>query len=144
MGMHTQARAGRALTRALTLLTVFALSMPLFWMIDIMQAQRSAHAPHDSHSTQQTLRFDESRSEHDKLEVTSDEQTPDDTGLGMRNADGEQHAPILLSHAPAAVIREAFLLSPALTARERQRISRLLIPLDPVQEVPTTPPLVAV
>lgn len=144
MQAPVQSRAPRALARLLTLLTVLALSMPTFWMIDALQAKQAASVPQSPHSSQQTLRFDESRSEQESLDVVTDDNTEGDADRGGQGADNEQHLQSAVSHAPAAVIRESLIPAPALSTLERERISRLLIPLSPVKEVPTSPPLVAV
>lgn len=138
-----QPRVPRAFARLLTLLTVLTLSMPTFWMIDIMQATQSAHSPQTSHSSQQTLRFDESRSEQETLEVVSGDEAEGSPGLDAQTSDTEGLSHAALTHQSAAVVHESLIQAPGLSALERQRISRLLIPLSPVKEVPTTPPLVA-
>ena len=144
--MHAlaQSRVPRALARLLTLLTVLALSMPTFWMIDVLQARHGADTPATSHSSQQTLRFDESRSEQETLDVVTDDNTEGNADRGAQGADNDHYAQTVVSHAPAAVIQESLIPAPALSVLERQRISRLLIPLSPVEEVPTSPPLVAI
>lgn len=143
--MHaaTQPRAPRVFARLLTLLTVLTLAMPTFWMIDIMQAVHSAHAPQTSHSSQQTLRFDESRSEHETLDVVSDDEAEGSPGLDAQGSETEGLAHVAPAHHSPADVRESFVPAPTLSALERHRISRLLLPLSPVKEVPTSPPLVA-
>ncbi|MDI6021945.1 hypothetical protein QBL02_00130 [Leucobacter sp. UT-8R-CII-1-4] len=138
-----QPRVPRAFARLLTLLTVLTLSMPTFWMIDVMQAAQNANSPQTSHSSQQTLRFDESRSEQETLEVVSDDKPEGSPGLDAQGSDTEGLVHAALTHPTAAVVRESFIPAPALSGLERQRISRLLLPLSPVKEVPTSPPLVA-
>lgn len=136
----------RALRTALLAVTVLALSMPMFWMIDAMQAgQIEAQAQQSPHT--HTLRFDESRSEQEVLEVvTEDPQSAD--GCGSIAASGHADTALTAQHVarvstPVSECQLAMITPPALSTQQRMRIERLLLPIPPVHEVPTSPPLVA-
>jgi len=136
-----------ALKTALLALTVLALSMPMFWMIDAMQAgQLESQAQQSPHS--HTLRFDESRSEQEVLKVLAeDQQGADgpDTSAGGDRVDASftaQHTARVPS--PVREWQLAMIAPPTLSTQQRIRIERLLLPIPPVHEVPTSPPLVAV
>ncbi len=138
-------RALQILRILLTMLVAFALSMPLFWMIDALQSHQVTAS---TEFAPNTLRFDESRSEQDTLSrVTEGVQAHQ-----IRHCTAEESPLIAAStylltatgtHAPQAVLRSSCIPPPALQRHERQQLSRLLMPLSPHREVPTTPPLVA-
>ncbi|GAA2177381.1 hypothetical protein GCM10009847_03040 [Leucobacter tardus] len=151
-------RSGRARS-ILTLLLAFALFTPTFWIIDAMQEASASAA---SGSVKSTLRFDESRSEQETLveptlrfdESRSEQQIvlddgSDDAGVAGSDADdaGEpisaspvvKHLSSLASPPGARAMVELRL--PPLMSVDRVRLSRLLLPEQPLMRVATPPPL---
>lgn len=134
-------RSGRARS-ILTLLLAFALFTPTFWIIDAMQGNSSSAA---SSSGESTLRFDESRSEQEiVLDDGSDEaedtgSDADDVGDPISASPVVKHLSSLASPPGARAMVELRL--PPLMSIDRVRLSRLLLPEQPLMRVATPPPL---
>lgn len=133
----------RSLRLPLLLLVVFALFMPSFWMIDIMQAQGALRDPDP---TQLTLRFDESRSKHETVEDVDVESILEQAALAPVDEVDEPDGVMSVfapAFGPGSAMAALEVRLPALTAGELHRITRCVLPPDPFREVPTTPPLIA-
>lgn len=159
----------RAPHKLVTVMLAFFLFTPTFWVIDILESVAAAPS---SGATTQTLRFDESRTQKESLEKSAaslvgepddaddapdaepaDDKafsglTEDDLGFIAPQADtavaasgigaqahSNDHGPV---HWTTPEVR-----LPYLTPGERVQLGRLLMPAQPVAEVPTTPPLIA-
>ncbi|MBC9954278.1 hypothetical protein ICM05_06405 [Leucobacter sp. cx-42] len=160
----------RAPHKLVTVLLAFLLFTPTFWVIDILE---SVSAGPNAGATTQTLRFDESRTEKESLEKSAATRVgePDDTDADDANAvrsddkafSGlcEDDLGFIAPQADTAVAASGMgaqahsndhgpvhwttpeVRLPSLTPGERVQLGRLLMPAQPVAEVPTTPPLIA-
>lgn len=133
----------RALQLPLVLLVAFAVFMPAFWMIDIMQAQGALRDPDP---TELTLRFDESRSKQESLDDADIDTVLATAAFAPVDEVDEPDAVVALvapMWAPGSAIVAPEIRMPALTSEELRRLTRCVLPPEPFREVPTTPPLIA-
>lgn len=128
----------------LVLLVAFALFMPSFWMIDIMQAQGALRDPDP---TELTLRFDESRSKQETLDDADVDEVLATAAFAPGDEVDEPDG-VVSAFAPAfgqgSAMAAHEIRLPALSGGDRLRLSRCVLPPAPFLEVPTTPPLIAV
>lgn len=156
----------RAPRKLITVLLAFFLFTPTFWVIDILESVAPVPTPG---ATSETLRFDESRTEKESLEksalsftgVPDDEADALDLTGKVFSGLSEEDLGFIAPQADTAVAATAVSAQahthdavpmqwmtpevrlPQLTPGERVRLGRVLIPAQPVGDVPTTPPLIA-